>query len=60
MDDGFEGDGPRFGSSALQKKPATDDRDRSPAADREKFKAPELKKHSELKKSIADARADPA
>lgn len=59
MDDGFEndGDGPRFGSSALQKKPVANDRDRSPAADREKYKAPELKKHSELKEL---KKADPA
>lgn len=61
MDDGFENerDGPCFGSSALQKKTAPNESDRSPAADREKFKAPELKKHSELKKSIAEARTDP-
>lgn len=52
MDDDFNNDkeGPRFGSSALQKKSASNDRDRSPVIDREKFKAPELKKHSELRK----------
>ena len=57
MDDGFEHDrdGPRFGASPMQYKNATNDRDRSPAVDREKYKAPELKKHSDLKKGIADA-----
>ena len=53
MDDGFdaEKDKPNFGASAQTKKQATtEERDKSPAADREKFKAPVIKKNAQLKK----------
>ena len=60
MDDGFDAaqDAPAFGSSALQKKSSAQERDRSPAAARAKFKPPEVKKHSQLKKGMAEAMAE--
>lgn len=69
MDDGFENDrdGPCFGQSALQKNKSVEPlpvpvenvaRDRSPTTDREKYKAPEMKKHAQLKKGMFEAVAD--
>ena len=54
MDDGFdaEKDKPNFGSSAqtTKKQATTEERDKSPAADREKFKAPVIKKNAQMTK----------
>lgn len=55
MDDGFdsERDKPAFASSAQPPQETKVERDKSPVADREKYKAPEMKKNAQLKKGKA-------
>ena len=54
MDDGFDPDkeSPGFGSSTpntkLEKNPMSASPEKDPLADREKYKAPEIKKNSDL------------
>ena len=50
MDDGFDPvkDSPGFGTEQLEKDKSPSP-DKSPAADREKYKAPDIKKNSEIK-----------